>query len=54
MKNTSKLQMPEKHRKIDRLDGDVSILLKSQVVISSLADALREVIQNSKCHLETD
>ncbi|CCH40485.1 DNA mismatch repair protein [Wickerhamomyces ciferrii] len=39
--------MPEKNGIIQRLDNDVAVVLQSQVLISSLPDALREVIQNS-------
>lgn len=42
------LQMPEQQQNnIQKLDKDVAVVLRSHVVISSLADALREVIQNS-------
>ncbi|CAM9010376.1 unnamed protein product [Wickerhamomyces anomalus] len=39
--------MPEQQQNnIQKLDKDVAVVLRSHVVISSLTDALREVIQN--------
>lgn len=40
--------MPKHQRNIQKLDEHVTAVLKSQVVINSLADAVKEVIQNSE------